>query len=397
MQIAERMARIRPSMTMAISAKAMEMKAAGVPVISLAVGEPDFHTPQFVKQAAIKAIEDNFTKYTPVPGILELREAAGNYFRRNYEIPVPGNNIIIGAGGKQCIYEFIQTTLNPGDEALIPAPYWVSYPDMVLLADAIPVFIETEIGGGFKITPESLEKAATPRTKLLILTTPSNPTGAVYSRDELAAIAKWCLEHKIFVLSDEIYDQLVYPPAKMASLVEWFHREPEWFAVVNGLSKSFAMTGWRIGFLAAHEKIIANMARMQGHSLSNISSITQKAALAALNGPFEEVKEMASRFEKRRDLAINLVGEWKNARCARADGAFYLFVDVSSYYNSELDGSIKFCSWLLEKTQVATVPGIAFGDDKCLRISFATSEENLTEGLGRIGELLRSPASRPGA
>lgn len=390
MQIADRMMKIRPSMTLAISSKAQEMRNAGLPVISLAVGEPDFHTPQFVKDAAKKAIEENFTKYTDVAGIKDLREAAGNYFRRNYETAVPGSNIIIGAGGKQCIYEFIQTTINPGDEVLIPSPYWVSYPDMVLLANANPVFIETDISNGFKITPESLEKAATPHTRLLILTTPCNPTGAVYSRDELASIANWCLNHKVFLLSDEIYDQLVYPPAKMASVIEWFKREPDCFAVVNGLSKSFAMTGWRIGFLAAHEEIINKMAQMQGHSLSNISSITQMAALAALNGPFEEVKEMASRFEKRRDLAMQIVGKWDKALCPRADGAFYLFVDVSAYYHGEVADSLKFCSWLLDKALVATVPGIAFGDDKCLRISFATSDENLSEGLGRIGAALAS-------
>lgn len=384
MQIAERMSKIRPSMTMAISAKAQEMKAAGIPVISLAVGEPDFHTPQFVKEAAKKAIDENFTKYTPVAGIRELREAAGNYFRRNYATPVSSDNVIIGAGGKQCIYEFIQTTVNPGDEVVIPAPYWVSYPDMVLLADARPIFIETDIANGFKITPASLDKVLTPKTRLLILTTPSNPTGAVYSKSELAVVAEWCLKHKIFVLSDEIYDQLVYPPAKMASVIEWFKKEPEWFAVVNGLSKSFAMTGWRMGFLAAHEHIIAKMTQMQGHSLSNISSITQKAALAALEGPFEEVKIMAARFEKRRDLAMDLIGQWKKARCPRADGAFYLFVDVSAYYNGKLSGSLEFCAWLLEKAQVATVPGIAFGDDKCMRLSFATSEENLSEGLEKI-------------
>lgn len=390
MQIAERMAQIPPSMTMAISARAQEMKAAGEPVISLAVGEPDFPTPEFVKEAAKKAIDENFTRYTHVAGIKELREAAGNYFQKFYNVPVKWENIIIGAGGKQCIYEFIQTCINPGDEVLIPAPYWVSYPDMVRLAGARPVFIETSISNSYKITPANLDKARTSATRLLILTTPSNPTGTVYSAGELEAIGAWCLDNKVFLLSDEIYDQLVYPPASMASAIELFANAPEWVAVANGLSKSFAMTGWRVGFLAAHKEIIEKMAQMQGHSLSNISSISQKAALAALSSSFGEAARMRGEFARRRDLAMRLIEEWKHAECSRPDGAFYLFVDVHNYYTSEIPGSLEFCRWLLEKALVATVPGISFGYDNCMRLSFATSTHELDEGLKRIGRALDS-------
>lgn len=388
MQIAERIKKIRPSMTLAMNAKAQEMIANGMQVISLAVGEPDFHTPQFIKDAAKRAIDDNFTRYTPVSGIMELRKAAADYFKKSYDAPVTAANIIIGSGGKQCIYEFIQTTINPGDEVLIPAPYWVSYPDMVLLAGGNPVFVETEIMDSFKIDPEKLDKYLSPNTRLLILTSPSNPTGVVYNLTEMTALIEWCIANKVFLLSDEIYDQLVYPPAQMASAITGFSNAPEWIAVANGLSKSFAMTGWRVGFFAAHEEIINKMALMQGHSLSNISSISQMAALAALTGKNNEIKKMLNHFEKRRNLALLKIGKWEKAVCPRPDGAFYLFVDVSGYYNGKIKNSLEFCSWLLEQAHVATVPGAAFGNDKCMRLSFATSEEKLSEALDRIESVL---------
>lgn len=390
MQLAERLNKITPSMTLAINARAQEMRKAGMPVISLAIGEPDFPTPQFVKDAGKKAIDDNFTHYTPVSGIKELRQAAAHYFERYYAVKLNYENLIIGAGGKQCLYSFIQTTINPDDEVLIPVPYWVSYPDMVLLAGAKPVFVESSISNGFKITPAELEKRMGNKTRLLILNTPCNPTGAVYSDTELEEIVKWCITHNIFLLADEIYDQLVYEPCHMASASPWLEKYPDYVAVVNGLSKSFAMTGWRAGFLAAHPMIIEKMSQLQSHSLGNISSITQMAALAALNGADVEVQNMREAFKNRRELALRMISEWDKAVCPKPDGAFYLFVDVSAYYNNMLTNSIEFSAWLLENAQVATVPGASFGNDSCIRLSFAVSEKTLATALQKIGNCLKN-------
>ncbi|MBD5607865.1 MAG: pyridoxal phosphate-dependent aminotransferase [Desulfovibrio sp.] len=390
MQISEKVAQIQPSMTLAINARAQELRAQGIEVVSLAVGEPDFPTPEFIKEAAKRAIDDNFTRYTAIAGIPELRQAAADWLGKRFRSEVKAENIIIGSGGKQCIYTFLQTMLNPGDEVLIPSPYWVSYPDMTLLADGKPVFVKTDAKTGYKVAPLMLEEYVTERTKALILNSPSNPTGAVYSDREFMNVMRWALAHNIYVLSDEIYDQLIYPPAAMTSAVTWFEHCPEYVGVVNGLSKSYAMTGWRVGFMAAHPEIIKKMSVVQGHSLSNVCSIAQKAALAALTGPQDCVAEMRSAFEKRRDLAMERIGTWKKAVCPRPDGAFYLFVDASGYYKPGLDNSVAFCKWLLERAHVAVVPGVAFGDDKCFRISFAVGDDRLRDALDRVGEALAS-------
>lgn len=389
MEFAERLSQIHPSMTLAINSRAQELRAAGVNVISLAAGEPDFPTPHFIREAAKKAIDDNFTRYTPVAGIPELRAAAGNYFERCYKTTVNAESIIIGSGGKNCLYTFLQTTINPGDEVLIPAPYWVSYPDMVLLAGGKPVIVKADYATGFKVTPMMLENAVTEKTRMLILNSPNNPTGAVYSDREFMNIMRWALARNIFVLSDEIYDQIVYPPAQMTSAITWFAHCPELVAVVNGLSKSYAMTGWRLGFMAAHPEIIKKMSMLQGHSLSNVCSIAQKAGLAALQGPDDCIKEMRQAFQRRRDLALKQVSGWQKAICPRPDGAFYLFVDVSAYYNERYANSVDFCSYLLETAHVAVVPGAAFADDKCIRLSYATSDELLEKALAQIGEALQ--------
>lgn len=393
MKFAQRLSEIQPSMTLAMSNRAQELKRAGVDVLSLAPGEPDFPTPAFIREAAKEAIDQNFTRYTPVAGIPELRAAAGAYFERYYQTKIAPESIIMGAGGKNCLYTFIQTMINVGDEVLIPSPYWVSYPDMTLLAGARPILVPTASANGFKVTPDLLEAKRTADTRLLILNSPCNPTGAVYTKAELAAIVEWASNHDVFVLSDEIYDQLVYPPAQMASAIPWFTRFPERVAVVNGLSKSYAMTGWRVGFLAGHPELIRKMTIMQGHSLSNICSIAQKAALAALTGPDECVQEMRTAFERRRDLAMRIVSGWQKAICPHPDGAFYLFMDVSGYYTPEVSGSVALCQHLLEKAHVATVPGAAFGDDRCLRISYAVSDETLEKALLRIGAALGESGS----
>lgn len=390
MEISHRLSKVQPSKTLAISARAQEMRAKGIDVISLAAGEPDFPTPAFVRAAAKEAIDANFSRYTPVAGIPQLRKAAGDYFLRNYNIAVSGDSIIIGAGGKQCLYNIIQTLINPGDEVLVPSPYWVSYPDMVLLAEGKPVAVPTLPENDFKVTTQALENSATAKTRMLIINSPCNPTGAVYTEDEFSAIMQWAIDRGLFVLSDEIYDQLVYKPAKMTSAIGWLAKYPENVAVVNGLSKSYAMTGWRVGFLAAQQELIKELAILQGHSMSNICSIAQKAALAALTGPTECVAEMRNAFERRRDMAMAIVGKWPKAICPRPDGAFYLFMDLHEYFNKSISNSVEFCTWLLEKALVAAVPGSAFGNDNCIRISYAVSDENLKEALGRLQAALET-------
>lgn len=388
MQISKRLEKIAPSLTLAINTRAQEMRAGGIDVLNLAAGEPDFPTPEFIKDAAKKAIDENFTRYTPVAGIPALRKAAAEFFLRHHATEVRPECIIIGAGGKQCLYSFIQATINPGDEVLIPSPYWVSYPDMVLLAGGVPVTVAADAAHNFKVTPMMLENHTTDKTRMLILNSPNNPTGAVYSDREFMQIMRWALARNIFVLSDEIYDQIVFSPATATSAITWFEHCPELVAVVNGLSKSYSMTGWRVGFTAAHPDLIKKISVLQGHSLSNVCSIAQKAALAALEGPQECVAKMRVAFERRRDLAMKIIDGWQRAVCPRPDGAFYLFVDLSGYYNQQIGNSTQMATHILEKAHVAGVPGIAFGDDNCVRFSYATSDETLERALHAVGKCL---------
>ncbi|QCC86820.1 pyridoxal phosphate-dependent aminotransferase [Desulfovibrio desulfuricans] len=395
MQISDRLSSIKPSLTLSVNSRALELKAQGIAVTSLAVGEPDFPTPKHVCDAAKAAIDDNFCRYTAVPGIPELRKAAGAYFEKTYGVPVAMESIVIGAGGKHCLYNFMQATLNPGDEVLVPAPYWLSYPDMVMLTGATPVPVLAGPEQGFKVTPAMLEAHTTDKTKLLILNSPSNPTGAVYTEAEFTAIMDWAIARGLFVLSDEIYDQLVFAPAKMTSAISWFARYPEQVAVLNGLSKSYAMTGWRVGFLAAHPTLIKKISAMQGHSTSNICSIAQKAGLAALTGSMECVDKMREAFVRRRDLAMKIIEGWPFAICPKPDGAFYLFLDVSRCYGGSVKNSTELCTLLLDKAHVAVVPGAAFGDDKCIRFSYAVGDEVLKGALQNIGAELAKLAAEP--
>lgn len=395
MQISDRLSSIKPSLTLSVNSRALELKAQGISVTSLAVGEPDFPTPKHVCDAAKAAIDDNFCRYTAVPGIPELRKAAGAYFERAYGVPVPMESIVIGAGGKHCLYNFMQAMLNPGDEVLVPAPYWLSYPDMVMLTGAVPVPVLAGPEQGFKVTPAMLEAHTTDKTKLLILNSPSNPTGAVYTEAEFTAIMDWAIARGLFVLSDEIYDQLVFAPAKMTSAISWFAKYPEQVAVLNGLSKSYAMTGWRVGFLAAHPLLIKKISAMQGHSTSNICSIAQKAGLAALTGSMECVGKMREAFVRRRDLAMKIIEGWPFAICPKPDGAFYLFLDVSKCYGGSVSNSTDLCTLLLDKAHVAVVPGAAFGDDKCIRFSYAVGDDVLKGALESIGAVLAQLAAEP--
>ena len=388
MQISDRLRNIKPSLTLSLNAKALDLRKQGVDVISLAVGEPDFPTPKHVCEAAKAAIDENFCRYTAVPGLPDLRTAAGNYFKRTYGVSIPAESIVMGNGGKHGIFNFLQATVNPGDEVLIPAPYWLSYPDMVELAGGVPVTVSASAKQNFKVTVDQLAAATTSQTRLLILNSPSNPTGAVYTPKEMDAIMKFAIERKIFVLADEIYDQLVYPPAVMKSAISWFEKYPDQVAVLNGLSKSFAMTGWRVGFLAAHPELIKKISSMQGHSTSNICSVAQKAALAALEGSFDGVHAMRDAFQARRDKALEIIHTWPFAICPKPDGAFYLFVDVHRCYGGSVHSSTELCTMLLEKIHVALVPGAAFGDDNCIRLSYAVSDEVLLKALKRVGSVL---------
>ncbi len=394
MQISDRLLRLKPSQTLVMNAKAIELKAKGVKVVSLAVGEPDFPTPGHICEAAKKAIDEGFTRYTVAAGIVELRRAVGGYLKSQYGLEIGPENVLCSAGGKHALFNYMLTVLNPGDEAIVPAPYWVSYPDMLGLAGAKTIVVSAGVEDGFKLDPKKLERAITPRTRLLVLNSPCNPTGAVYSESELAAIMDVALGAGLMVIADELDDLLVFPPARMASGCPWMAKYPEQVSILGGVSKSFAMTGWRMGYLVSHPDIVKKATTLQGQSTSNISSITQKAALAALTGGLDCVEGMRAAFRRRRDLALDIIGGWPFARCPRPDGAFYLFVDVHKCYGSEVRNSGELCQLLLEEGHVATTPGVAFGDDRCVRLSYAVSDETLREGLEVMGRILSRLAEK---
>lgn len=387
-RIALRLGQIKPSATLAMSAKAASLKAQGKNILDLSAGEPDFPTPEHIKDAAKAAIDANFTRYTPVAGIPALREAIAGYFARVHGVTVGKESAIASNGGKQILYSLLQVLVNPGEEVLLPSPYWVSYPDMIRMAEAEPVIVPSTAENGFLVTPDDLERAATPMCRALILNSPSNPTGCHYTQAQLEAIAEWAFSRGIFIISDEIYDQLVYEPAAKATLAHAFVRRPELVAVAGGLAKSFAMTGWRVGFCLAHPEVVKAMETIQSQMTSNICSIAQHAAVAALNGPYDCVESMRRAFARRRDLALSIIGSWDKALCPRPDGAFYLFPKISAYFTPDAPDSSAMCAKILDLAGVASVPGVAFGDDACLRVSYATDEGTLAEGLARIGQVL---------
>lgn len=388
MRLSKKIAQVKPSATLAVSSKAMELRAQGREIVSLSVGEPDFATPQHICDAAKKAVDDGMTRYTQVPGIPALREAVAEYFNSYYGTSAGADSAIVTNGGKQALYNLLQCLLDPGDEVLIPGPYWVSYPAMVELADGVPVVVGAPASQGFKLTPEDLDRAATPRTRALILNSPSNPTGVAYTEAELTAIAQWAVSRGVFVISDEIYDRLVYAPAEPVSLAPFWEQHPESVAVVNGLSKSFAMTGWRVGFTLAHPDLVKAMSKVQSQSTSNVCSIAQHAALAALTGPREMLGDMCDAFARRRDKAMDVVASWPGVVCPRPDGAFYIFPDVSALYCDRFKNSTELCTLLLEEAGVAAVPGAAFGDDACVRFSYALDDDTVVDALTRVGRVL---------
>jgi aspartate aminotransferase len=388
MRLSTRIKRVKPSATLAINSKAQELRAQGVKVTSLAVGEPDFATPLHVKEAAKTAIDQDFTKYTAEAGIPELRRAVAGYFKQFYGASAPMEATMVTNGGKQSLYNLFQVLLDPGDEVLIPAPFWLSYPDMVLLADGVPVMVATEPHNNFLASIEDLDRAVTERTRALVLNSPSNPTGCHYGRERMLEMAEWAKSKGIFVISDEIYDQLVFAPAEPCSLSPWWEKNPECCAVVNGLAKSFAMTGWRIGYTLAHPDLIKSVNKLQGQSTSNVCSPAQKAALAALTGLWDFPAEMRKAFVRRRDLALGIVNSWPGVVCPKPEGAFYLFPSVEAYYTPEIPDSTAMCARILDVAQVALVPGGAFGDDRCLRISYAVADDVLADALTRVGKVL---------
>jgi len=381
-KISRRAASLTPSLTLAIDAKAKAMKAEGIDVVGFGAGEPDFATPAHIVQAAIKALNEGFTKYTPSSGMPDLRKAVAEKTQRDVGVTYKPSQVIISCGGKHACFNVIAATCNPGDEVIIPAPYWLSYPEMAHLAEAVPVILNTTDATEFKVTPEQLRAAITPRTRLFILNSPSNPTGSIYSPEEIKALAEVCVEKGILIMSDEIYEKLVYDDAKQVSPAS-FAKENT--IIVNGLAKAYSMTGWRIGFTAAPEPIAKAIDAIQSHSTSNPTSFAQKGAIAALNGPQDHLKPWLEEYVRRRAYAFNKLNSIPGISCVNAKGAFYLFPNISRLGLK----SIEFCDQLLQKKKVAAVPGIAFGADDYIRISYATSMENIKKGLDRIEEFVR--------
>ncbi len=390
MKLAARMSQIKPSATLTINAKALELKSQGLNIISLAVGEPDFPTPKHVCDAAKAAMDEGFTKYTAVPGIAPLRQAVVDYFERLYKVKAEVANTIVTNGGKQALYNIFLALLNPGDEVLVPAPYWVSYPDMVSLADGVFVPVFTDASQNFKVTPEILEKQYTAKSRILLLNSPSNPTGIAYSQEELDALADWAIKKGLFIISDEIYDQLMYDNLPSASLSPWWEKYPQQVAIVNGLAKAYSMSGWRVGFVLADKGLIKAMSEIQGQTTANICSIAQKGALAALTGPQDTVETMRQAFERRRDMALKEISSWEGVLCPKPQGAFYLFFDVGALFTKEVPDAASMCTMLLEKAHVALVPGCAFGAPTCLRISYAIADDVLEKALQSIKKALFS-------
>ncbi|MDX2074652.1 MAG: pyridoxal phosphate-dependent aminotransferase [Alphaproteobacteria bacterium] len=389
--IASRLAKVKPSPTLAVTAKAAELKAAGKDVIGLGAGEPDFDTPEHIKQAAIAAMNRGETKYTPVAGTPALKAAIIGKFKRENGLDYAPNQIIAGVGAKQVIFNAMLATLNAGDEVIIPAPYWVSYPDMVLFAEGTPVFVEGKEERGFKLAPADLEKAITPKTKWLILNSPSNPSGAAYSAEELRALADVLLKHPhVWILTDDMYEHLIYDGFQFATIAAVEPKLYDRTLTVNGVSKAYAMTGWRMGYAGGPKELISAIADIQSHSTSNACSITQAATVEALNGPQEFLNEWRKNFQARRDLVVKGLNDIPGLTCLKPEGAFYVFPSMKGLLGKKtpagktIESCQQFADYLLEEALVAVVFGAAFGMGGYFRISYATSEKALTEALTRI-------------
>lgn len=388
-KLAGRVAKVKPSETLAITAKANALRAEGRDVIGFGAGEPDFDTPDHIKQAAIKAIEAGFTKYTPVGGTDELKDAIIQKLAVDNHLEYKRSQIVVSCGAKHTLYNLAQVLIEEGDEVIVPAPYWVSYPDIVVLAGGTPVIVNTSEKEGFKMQPRQLKAAITTRTKALVLNGPSNPTGAGYSPDDLKALAVVLADTDIFIISDDIYEKILYTNYPFANMAMVDESLKDRTIVVNGVSKAYAMTGWRIGYAAGPQEIIGAMVKIQGQSTSNPTSIAQKASVAALNGDQSVVEMMVREFKKRRDYIVEALNDIQGISCLMPEGAFYVFPNVSSIYGSSFAGrkiatSTDFIEYLLDEANVATVPGAAFGNDQHIRLSYATSMKNIEEGVKRM-------------
>ncbi|MFT4691470.1 MAG: pyridoxal phosphate-dependent aminotransferase [Verrucomicrobiia bacterium] len=385
-KISDRAKSLTPSVTLAIDSKAKELKAAGVDVVGFGTGQPDFDTPDFIKDAAKKALDDGFTKYTAAAGMPELRQAIADKFKRENGLDYSPSQIVVSCGGKHSCYNIMMALCQEGDEVVIPAPYWLSYPEMVKLAGATPVIVETTDATEFKMTPEQLRIAITPNTRVLIFNSPSNPTGTVYTPEEVKAIGDVCVEHGILILSDEIYEHLLYDGAVHQSVASFSPEHQAHTIVTHGFAKAWSMTGWRLGFLAAPEPIAKKISAIQSHSTSNPTSFAQVGGVAAMNGPMDHLKVWLAEFAKRRAYAFEKLNAIPGISCCNATGAFYLFPKVSGTGLK----SDEFCKRLLEQENVAAVPGSAFGADDYLRLSYATSMEQIEKGIARIENFCKS-------
>ena len=385
---------ISPSPTLAIDAKFKAMKADGIDVIGFGCGEPDFDTPDNIKAAAIKAIEEGQTKYTPASGTLALKQAICDKLKRDNGLDYKPSNIVVSNGAKHSLLNAFNAIINPGDEIIVPAPYWVSYTEMIKMADGVPVIIETKEEDDFKFTAQQLRDAITPKTKALVLNSPSNPTGMLYGEAELREIAEIAVENDIFVVADEIYEKLIYDGKQHVSIASFNEEIKDRTIIINGVSKSYAMTGWRIGFTAANEAVTKAMANMQSHAASNPSSISQAAALEAYNGEQETVEEMRKVFEERRNYMVDRINSIAGVSCRKPEGAFYVMMNIKEVFGREICGKVintsdDFCEVLLENSLVALVPGSGFGIEGYVRWSYATSMENIEKGLDRLEAFLK--------
>lgn len=389
MKLSSNVLKVQPSLTLAIDARAKKMKAEGIDVIGLSAGEPDFGTPKHIADAAIEAINTGFTRYTPASGTQELKEAVCMKFKRDNGLEYKPSQIIVNCGAKHSIFVAIFTLVEAGDEVIIPAPYWVSYPEMVRIAGGTPVFVNCTPENGLKMTPDQLRDAITPKTKLLILNSPSNPTGMVYTRKELDALAEVIADSGIYVISDEIYEKLIYGGVEHVSIASFSKELYDQTITVNGVSKAFCMTGWRIGYSAGPEEVINGMNTFQSQETSNPTSISQKAAFAALKGSYDFLKPMIEEYDRRRKFVVDRLNGMEGITCVEPKGAFYVFPDVSGHYGRTVGGvklsdSMTFSEYMLTKCRIAVVPGVGFGADANVRISYALSMKDLETGLDRF-------------
>ena len=394
MELSRKALQVSASPTLAIDAKFKAMKAEGIDVIGFGCGEPDFDTPDNIKAAAIKAIEEGQTKYTPASGTLALKQAICDKLKRDNGLDYKPSNIVVSNGAKHSLLNAFNAIINPGDEIIVPAPYWVSYTEMIKMADGVPVIIETKEEDDFKFTAQQLRDAITPKTKALVLNSPSNPTGMLYGEAELREIAEIAVENDIFVVADEIYEKLIYDGKEHVSIASFNDEIKDRTIIINGVSKSYAMTGWRIGFTAANEAVTKAMANMQSHAASNPSSISQAAALEAYNGEQETVEEMRKVFEERRNYMVDRINSIAGVSCRKPEGAFYVMMNIKEVFGREICGKVintsdDFCEVLLENSLVALVPGSGFGIEGYVRWSYATSMENIEKGLDRLEAFLK--------